>query len=57
MVRAFFTSGIINRMAPVGRKEVFDSNVFLFYKAGLKAAATEQFQNCHQAGRGRQLNR
>ena len=57
MVRAFFTSGIINRMAPVGRKEVFDSNIFLFYKAGLKAATTEQFQNCHQAGRGRQLNR
>jgi hypothetical protein len=26
MVRAFFTSGIINRMAPVGRKVVFDSN-------------------------------
>ena len=35
-MRAFLTSGIINRMAPVGRKKVFDSNVFLFYKPGFK---------------------
>jgi hypothetical protein len=51
MARAFLAGGIINRMTPVGRKEIFDSNVFLFDEDGLQAAAYSFFFHALPVGR------